>query len=215
MRTTHIPAVYAVDGSVGAILMEAIEPGTALDESSSYPTVKAAAELLTALHSAAPDSSFPPLSDRVARLFAAGTANYRHQPASTEVVPASVYERGRRLATRLAENSSPAVLLHGDLTPVNIVDGGPGRGLVALDPAACLGDAGFDTVDLVFWQAPDEATIAARATQIAAAIGADAERVLDWCVAFAGMIALELAASPDPPEHRIQAYLNLALRAPS
>ena len=50
-----------------------------------------------------------------------------------------------------------------------------------------------DSVDLFFWQAADEATITARATELAAAIGVDGERMLDWCVAFAGMIALELA----------------------
>jgi hypothetical protein len=38
---------------------------------------------------------------------------------------------------------------------------------------------------------------------LADAIGVDGERMLDWCVAFAGMIARELAASPDPPEDRI------------
>jgi streptomycin 6-kinase len=124
-----------------------------------------------------------------------------------------VYERGRRLATRLAEHTSPPVLLHGDLTPVNIVDGGTRRGLVALDPAPCLGDAGFDTVDLMFWQADDVGTIAARVTDLATAIELDADRMLDWCVAFAGMIALELAASPNPSKERIHAYLNLASRA--
>jgi streptomycin 6-kinase len=212
--TSHTPAVYAVDQSVGAILMEAIEPGIALDESSTYPTVKTVSELLTALHSAVADPSFPPLATRVAYLFEAGTADYRRQPGLAEVIPPSVYERGRRLAVSLADDTTPAVLLHGDLTPVNIVDGGPRRGLVALDPAPCLGDAAFDTVDLLFWQAPDEDTIATRVTQWAAATGAEGERVLGWCVAFAGMIALELAATADPPEDRVHEYLTLALRAP-
>jgi streptomycin 6-kinase len=213
--TSHTPAVYAVDESVGALLIEAIEPGIALAESSTYPTVEVVAELLTSLHAAGADPSFPPLADRVAYLFESGTADYRRQPTLAELIPHSVYERGRRLANRLAERTGPVVPLHGDLTPVNIVHGGPRRGLVALDPAPCLGDAGFDTVDLLFWQADDEASVAARATQLAAAIGADAEGVLDWCVAFAGMVALELAASPDPPEERIHAYLNLAFQAPS
>ncbi len=164
--TSHTPAVYAVDESVGAI-----EPAIALDESSTYPTVKIVAELLTALHSAVASPSFSPLAHRVAYLFDAGLADYRRQPMLAERIPRSGYERGRRLATSLAEHTTPAVLLHGDLTPVNIVGGGPRRGLVALDPAPCLGDAGFDTVDLLFWQAADQATIAARATQLAAAIG--------------------------------------------
>ncbi|MGZ8761136.1 MAG: aminoglycoside phosphotransferase family protein [Aeromicrobium sp.] len=44
----------------------------------------------------------------------------------------------------LAQRASPSVLLHGDLTPSNILDGGAERGLVAIDPAPCLGDAAFD-----------------------------------------------------------------------
>jgi hypothetical protein len=51
-------------------------------------------------------------------------------------------------------------------------------------------------------------------TQLAAATGADGDRMLGWCVAFAGMIALELAASHHPPADRIHAYLDLALQAP-
>jgi streptomycin 6-kinase len=42
-------------------------------------------------------------------------------------------------------------VLHGDLTPSNILDGGAERGLVAMDPAPCLGDAAFDAVDLILW----------------------------------------------------------------
>ena len=44
-------------------------------------------------------------------------------------------------------------MLHGDLTPGNILDGGTERRLVAIDPAPCLGDAAFDAVDLILWQA--------------------------------------------------------------
>jgi streptomycin 6-kinase len=210
--TSHTPAVYAVDQSVGAMLIEAIEPGIALDESSTYPTAKGVVELLSSLHSAGADPSFPPLAYRVAYLFDVGTVHYRRDPRLVDLIPPMVYERGRHLATRLAEDTSPPVLLHGDLTPANIVDGGTRRGLVALDPAPCLGDAGFDAVDLLFWQAEDVVTIAARVTRLATAIELDADRVLDWCVAFAGMVALELAASPNASKERIHAYLNLAWR---
>jgi streptomycin 6-kinase len=41
------------------------------------------------------------------------------------------------------------VLLHGDLHLGNVLDGGPSRGLVAIDPKACLGDPCFDAVDYV------------------------------------------------------------------
>src|SRR5260370_961646 len=53
-------------------------------------------------------------------------------------------------------------MLHGDLTPGNILDGGARRGLVAIDPAPCLADAAFDAVDLILWQADGLGTIEAR-----------------------------------------------------
>lgn len=39
------------------------------------------------------------------------------------------------------------MLLHGDLHLGNVLDGGPARGLVAIDPRACVGDPCFDAVD--------------------------------------------------------------------
>jgi streptomycin 6-kinase len=96
------------------------------------------------------------------------------------------------------------------LTPVNVLDGGEARGLVAIDPAPCMGDPAFDTVDLVLWRAEDARTITVRAEQVAAAIGADARRVLSWCAAFAGMIALELADSGGATRAQLETYIELA-----
>jgi streptomycin 6-kinase len=131
------------------------------------------------------------------------------------VVPPDLYERGHRLATRLAESVEATGLLHGDLTPSNILDGGP-RGLVAIDPAPCLGDdLGFDAIDLMLWQATDLETIETRTRQLAPAIATTPDRLLEWCTAFAAMTALELAESPDLPAARLQPYLALAARAGS
>jgi streptomycin 6-kinase len=131
------------------------------------------------------------------------------------VVPPELYERGRQLATRLVERVSPTALLHGDLTPNNILDGGEQRGLVAIDPAPCLGnDLAFEAVDLVFWQAADVDTITTRAERLAGLIEVDAGRLLDWCTAFAGMVALEFAEAPSTPRERIEALATLANRAP-
>jgi streptomycin 6-kinase len=49
-RTTHVPAVLAVDESLGALLIEAVEPGTPLDESAACPGIERLAALLTSLH---------------------------------------------------------------------------------------------------------------------------------------------------------------------
>lgn len=213
--TRHTPAVYGSDESLGALLIEGIEPGTALDESPNYPTVAGLADLLTGLHGAPIAPLFPPVVRRVEYLFASGESDYARHPELTNLIPRTLYDRGRRLATRLAAQPPTPVPLHGDLTPVNIVYGATERGLVALDPAPCHGDCAFDAVDLLFWQADDVATIEARAARLGPAIAADADRMIDWCVAFAGMIALELAASPNPPWQRVHAQLELARRAPN
>jgi streptomycin 6-kinase len=174
------------------------------------------AELLTSLHGAGvADRSYPALARRVEYLFDSGTRPYELHPELVDVVPRELYERGGRLATRLVEHVSPTALLHGDLTPRNILDGGDRRGLVAIDPAPCLGaDLAFDAIDLLLWRADDVDMIAARAQQLAPSIDVEASRLLDWCTAFAGMTALELAEGPENSAKEIEAAVTLAAQAP-
>ena len=210
-RTPHVPAVLAADGDVGALLIEAVEPGTPLAESHDHPKPDSLAELMASLHTTGvADPSYRPVAERVAHLFDAGRSNYRRRPALTAVVPEELYERGRRLAVRLAADPPATVLLHGDLTPVNVLVGGTERGLVAVDPAPCLGDPAFDAVDLVLWRAEDVRTVNARAEQLAPAIDADARRLLQWCAAFAAMIALEIAEAADGSDARVGPLVALA-----
>ena len=215
--TVHTPSVLAIDGSVGALLLEAIEPGTPLLDSPTYPRLESVAELLTSLHATGvPDPSYPTLAHRVAHLFDSGTKPYKRRPELAEIVPPQLYEHGRRLAAELLKDVSPTALLHGDLTPVNVLDGGDQRGLVAIDPAPCLGDdLAFEAIDLLLWQAEDIDMIAARARKLAPAIDVDERRLLDWCTAFAAMTALELAEAPESPRERIQAAVTLANQAPT
>ena len=210
--TAHTPSVLAVDENTGALLLEAIEPGTRLAESLIYPRLESVAELLTSLHeTGVPEPSYPPLAHRIAYLFDSGTKLYTRHPHLIELIPLELYERGRQLASRLVEHISPTSLLHGDLTPSNILDGGNQRGLVAIDPAPCLGDdLAFDAIDLLLWQADDVDVIGARAEVLASAIDVDASRILDWCSAFAGMTALELAEAPESSPKRIHAAVTLA-----
>jgi streptomycin 6-kinase len=210
-RTIHTPTVIALDDQLGALLMEAVEPGTPLVVSSTYPTVESVAELLTSIHaSGVPDPSYPAVGRRVAYLFDSSANLYERHPELTTITPPGLYERGRQLAARLAQDPSRSVLLHGDLTPSNILDGGVERGLVAIDPAPCLGDAAFDAVDLIFWQARDLETIEARIERLAVATALDADRLFGWCQAFAPMSALELASQGAAPGAGIEALLALA-----
>jgi streptomycin 6-kinase len=105
---------------------------------------------------------------------------------------------------RLAADSSATVLVHGDLTPANVLDGGEERGLVAIDPAPCLGDPAFDAIDLLLWRAEDLETITARAQQLALVIGVEAGRLFRWCAAFAAMTALEIAGTADTADRRAE-----------
>jgi streptomycin 6-kinase len=213
-KTVHVPAVLAVDESVGALLIEAIEPGTPLVESAAYPRLESLVALLTSLHEdGVPDPLDRPVADHIAYLFDSGRKNYERRPDLAELIPPELYARGRQLAMRLAADGAPTVLLHGDLTPVNVLDGGAERGLVAIDPAPCLGDPAFDAIDLVFWRAEDAETVAVRAEQLAPAVGADATRLLDWCAAFAGMVALEIAEASDSVHKQVESLVALASRA--
>jgi streptomycin 6-kinase len=212
-KTSHVPAVLAVDESVGALLIEAIEPGTPLVESAAYPSLEGLVALLTSLHDdGVPDPVYRPVADHIAYLFDSGRKNYERKPELAELIPPELYARGRHLAMRLAADAARTLLLHGDLTPVNVLDGGAERGLVAIDPAPCLGDPAFDAIDLLLWRVDDVETIVDRAEQLAPAIGAEVGRLLDWCVAFAGMIALEMAEAANSPRERVETFVALASR---
>lgn len=208
--TVHSPALLAVDEALGALLIEAVEPGTPLVLTTVYPPSERIVQLLTALHEGDADASYPSVEAHVNHLFEASAVMYERSPHLAAVIPPELYARGSELALHLASDSSPVVLLHGDLTPRNILDGGTKRGLVAVDPAPCLGDPAFDAVDLVFWLADDVETISARATTLATAIGSDSHRLLSWCKAFAGMCALEMAETPNANPLRVHALAGLA-----
>ena len=209
--TGHTPAVLALDAQLGALLLEAIEPGTPVDSTLAYPTLGSMAGSLNSLHvDGTRDSAYPAVAQRITYLFDSSAKLYELHPEWAEIVSPELYEQGRQQAARLAQDGSPTVLLHGDLTPSNMLDGGERRALVAIDPAPCLGDAAFDAVDMLLWQADDVATIRARATSLAPAIAVEVGRLTAWCTAFAGMTALELAGSPQTPHARIEAAVHVA-----
>jgi streptomycin 6-kinase len=190
----RVPAVLGVEESAGALLLEAIEPGTPLAEREGEAGAQELGALMTSLHErGAPDPSFHPVTARLEHLFTATRTLYDRKPELVGVVPPALYERSREAGFRLARDAASIVLLHGDLTPVNILDSD--RGLVAIDPAPCLGDPAFDAVDLVFWNAAG--AFAPRAEELARAMGAEPGRLLDWCAACAAMVALERAEQGD------------------
>jgi len=160
-----------------------------------------------------PVKAVPPVVDRIEALFRAGEANYTRRPDLQDVVSRVLYDRGRRAALALAaETPAAQVVLHGDLTPVNVLDGGARRGLVAIDPAPCWGEPAFDTVDLLLWQVADLTELTARATDLAARLGLSPDRMVRWGASFSAMEALELAEAAPPdslPTERLRLLLEL------
>lgn len=211
-HTVHVPRVIGSDAALGALLIEAIEPGVPLDLPAEDVSGEAVAELVGAIHGGTPGPSFPPVADRIDYLFRSSEALHRRNPGLAFVISNETYARGRELAHRLAHLDHRDVLLHGDLTPSNILIGGEERGLVAIDPAPCIGDPAFDVVDLVLWRADTVETVERRADQLAIVMDVDASVVFSWCVAFAGMNALELA-SGGGPSAQIDVLVELAGRA--
>jgi streptomycin 6-kinase len=118
----------------------------------------------------------------------------RRGGAVTRAVPVDRLRRGHPLARALVADGGAPVLLHGDLHPGNVLDGGAARGLVAIDPRRCVGGAAFDTVDWVFWRVDEPSGWQPRSSALARTLGADPERVWAWCAAVAALLAASRAA---------------------
>jgi streptomycin 6-kinase len=204
----RVPAVFAADPH--ALLMEAVEPGTATDELPHPPTVPQWSELLTALHGIGP----PPgpvrtlaarceeFFDRIGRRLA--------DPRIAAHISPDTWNRARNRCRGLVATTPDPVLLHGDLHLGNVLDAGPTRGLVAIDPKVCVGDPCFDAVDYVLAAAGTGTAVAGRCQALARAYGFDGDRLHAWCRAIAPVIAVSLI--PDPSNERAVAELLVLTR---
>ncbi|HJU47930.1 MAG TPA: aminoglycoside phosphotransferase family protein [Gaiellaceae bacterium] len=208
----RVPHVWEDDAAVGALLLEAIRDERPLPELRSTVDVAEIAGLVDALHRAAPPTVLDraePLAGRLEFIFALWIERHSARgEAVTRAVPVERLHRGRELARLLAADALPPVLLHGDLHPGNVLDGGPERGLVAIDPRPCVGEAAVDLVDWVFWGV-DPAAWEPRSRELAAALDLEQERLWAWCAAFGAMLAASRAGQGAEPEE-IAALLALA-----
>jgi streptomycin 6-kinase len=193
----RVPLVWGHDAALGALLLEAIPSETPLSELGRAVALDEVANLIGALHrSGAPvvGDGVVPLAARVEFIFQHWIARHgRRGEVVTRAVPVDRLRRGYELARALAADASEPVLLHGDLHPGNVLDGGAVRGLVAIDPRPCVGDAAVDVVDWVFWAVDDPGAWEPRSRNLAVALGLDHERLWAWCAAFAAMLAASKA----------------------
>ncbi|OXM69732.1 aminoglycoside phosphotransferase family protein [Amycolatopsis vastitatis] len=183
---SRVVQVLDADLDDHAILLEGLVPGTELDGDVPWAQI---GELLDQLHSVEPPGEFRRLADGLEFIFALSERRRRESPAAGHL-SAEVLAKGRERAMALA-TSGPVTLIHGDLHPANVLDAGPERGAVAIDPRPSLGDPSHDAIDFVFVPMREGGTIDDGIAALAPHVrGFDAERVRAWCVAMAPLVAL-------------------------
>jgi streptomycin 6-kinase len=225
--TRQAVGLLEADLGDGALLLEAVRPGTKVSDWPALPPLADVAGLLTALRqvpgpdaggrAAAPGAgpltapglgSLPSMAEGMAVMFDR-TARRRADPRVAGLVPPGLVDRAQRLALALAADG-PGGLVHGDLHPANVLDGGPGRGLVAIDPRPSVGDPDWDAVDWAMTRAASRAEMQDRIAQLARLVpGLDAGRVWGWCRAAAVVLAVGRLRQR-PPDDAAGLLLDLA-----
>ena len=185
----RVPAVLAVDAEAGAMVLEEIRPGTEAGDLPAESLPHRWGELLAALHAVPPPPHWPrDLRGRCDEAFAR-IGRRLSEPVVGARIDRRTWQRAIRRCEALLDTQGRIVLLHGDLHLGNALDGGPSRGLVAIDPKACLGDPCFDAVDYVVSGAGHE-EVATRCHRVAAACGLDGDRLYAWSRVIAPMFAV-------------------------
>ncbi|MEU5695310.1 aminoglycoside phosphotransferase family protein [Actinosynnema sp. NPDC020468] len=150
-----VVSVLESDVAAGAVLLEGLVPGTPVTYGPALVGV------LETLH-VPPPAGFRSLADRVDFMF--GLAARRR---------GRDFSAAHAVAARLARDRVPAVLLHGDLHLLNVLESA--RGPVVIDPRPCVGDAAFDAVDFA-WAAPSPDEGVELLSRVV-----DGDRLRAWC----------------------------------
>ncbi|WIX99780.1 aminoglycoside phosphotransferase family protein [Amycolatopsis mongoliensis] len=192
---SRVVDVLDTDLDANAILLEGLVPGTQLTDRE-VPWAEVG-DLLDQLHSVEPTGPFGQLATGIDFIFTLSERRRRESRAAAHL-SAEVLAKGRERAMALA-TSGPTALLHGDLHPANVLDAGPGRGIVAIDPRAGFGDPALDAVDWMFVPVAEGGTIDDGLEALGPHVADfDAERVRAWCVAMAPLVALSPLRRGEP-----------------
>ena len=181
------PTLLRVDPEGDALLLERIRPATPFLAHGSPDGLRQIAALIKALHAApvtpALGDRLPPLGSVVDSLIdtAGAEAAARSATERAELQPRLDLARAR--ARSLLSGPQPPTLLHGDLESKNILRCDR-RGLAAIDPLPCIGDAAYDPG---YWlaHAVEEERRDAHAAELAGALELDAVRVRMWAAVIA------------------------------
>lgn len=192
---SRVVELIDTDYQSGALLLEGVVPGRPLREMAGNAPVGQVADLLVQLRSASPPDGIPALAERVADMFELAERRRRGSPAE-EHLPVGLMRRSRALCAELAADG-PRSLVHGDLHPGNVLQGG--RGIVAIDPRPCVGDPTFDAVDWAFLPVADGGAVEdGIATLVERLPELDTDRLRKWCSGLAVLMALAPLRSHAP-----------------
>jgi streptomycin 6-kinase len=208
----RVPLVWGHDEALGALLLEGIPNEVPLSEQRSAVASDEVADLIGGLHrSGAPIvGGVVSLAERVDFLFEHWVERHAARgEVVTRAVPVDRLRRGHELARSLVADAGVPVLLHGDLHPGNVLDGGAERGLVAIDPRPCVGDDAFDAVDWVFWGVDNPHDWQRHGRELALALGVDHGRLWAWCAALSPVLAAAKAGRGADADE-VKALLALA-----
>ncbi|GAA3563640.1 aminoglycoside phosphotransferase family protein [Amycolatopsis ultiminotia] len=182
---SRVVQVLKTDLDHGAVLLEGLEPGSTLTARGADVPWTEVSDLLADLHSVPAAGPFPTQLERVRSMFALAERRLRGSPAEARL-PLDTLHTGLARAEELAV-SGPVALVHGDLHPGNVLDAGPARGIVAIDPRPCTGDPAFDAVDWAVLPMTGGATLNDGLDRMPRE---DRDRVRAWCVALAPLVAM-------------------------
>jgi len=227
------------DPETGALLLEKVEPGARLSDQPGLPSFEQIARLLASLQVTGGDQlgQLPTLAERVEFLFALITRRRSH-PRVSPLVPPDLVARGHRLARELAADGAadgaaglgprdpgpvpgdPGLvhgdlgLVHGDLGLPNVLDAGPVRGLVAIDPRPCRGDRTADAIDWALGRATSLTGLRDRIERLGAFVpDLNGDRLERWCQATA-VINVVQSCYRRPPDKTRRFLLQLAVSVP-
>jgi streptomycin 6-kinase len=232
--TPQVVDLLDADPETGALLLEKVEPGSRLSDQPGLPSFEQIARLLAGLRVTGGDQldQLPTLAERVEFLFAL-IARRRSHPRVSPLVPPDLVARGHRLARELAADGAagpvaaglvpgdPGLvhgdpgLVHGDLGLPNVLDAGPVRGLVAIDPRPCRGDRTADAIDWAVGRATSLTGLRDRIERLGALIpDLNSDRLEQWCQATA-VINVVQSCYRRPPDNTTRFLLQLAASVPA
>lgn len=176
--------LLAAEPDVGGLLLERIEPGTMLSETSALDddaATRAAAAVVRKLWRPAEGDGLVSL----ASWCVAYATNRDVLSHGVPGFPAELFQRADALRAELLASTHAAVVLHGDLHHFNILRSDH-AGWLAIDPKGLIGDRCFDVCQFLRNPEPVPPSVNSRRLDIfCAELRLDPRRTRDWCLVHA------------------------------